>query len=238
VKHIIILLILFSCSAPKNKNHEKELAILYLLNSQGIYDSVECQKSYALNPVYTSGGYAQRFSVDTKQYSTVAITDSTWDISRSFAGFYNPETTQMNSVAGDTLCDYNSRFTRSVKTTNPSTILVSTLGGNDFLKGYDDSLIIATFKDFYTRLKSRFSNSNFVFVQVHPTKLTQVNDRNARISPQLKSNSTAVCWVDPASCFSSPVLDSEFLPGDSIHYSQGSATCIKSKIKSVCGVEY
>lgn len=234
---LILICVFLSCNQPNRDNKNRELLLgLLLINQSGVYDSVECQKHYSLNPIYIGGGYAERFLSDSKQYTNVAITDSTWDISKSFKGFFDPEKTQMNSVSGDTLCDFNSRFRISIKTIKPKNILVSTLGGNDFLRGIEDSIILDTFSDFDKRLRKNFPESNFVYVQVHRTKLSHVNDRVEKVTPKLRSISPNVCWVDPNDCLSNPVLDSEFLPNDSIHYGETVAFCIKSKIKSTCGV--
>lgn len=237
---LFILFLLANCETRNDHNEKKRnfLITLFVLNQPGIYDSVECQKHYTLNPVYVAGGYAQRLQFDTKQYTNVALTDSTWDISRSFSGFFDQEKTQINSVSGDTLCDFNSRFRRSINTSSPQNLIVSTIGGNDFLRGFDDSIIIDTFLDFNSRLASHFPNSKKVFVQVHRTKLSHVNERVERVTPKLKERSPSVCWVDPNDCFSNPVLDSEFLPNDSIHYAKDPAFCIKAKIKAECGVEF
>jgi len=240
-KFLLILFIVFSSSCQPAKKSPKKIDLLLsliVIDQTGLYDTVACQKKYNLNAAYVSGGYAERFSVDLKQYENVAITDSTWDISRNFPSFHNSEITQMNSVAGDTLCDFNSRFRRSIKTLNPKTVIVSSIGGNDFLKGFDDQTITETFQDFYIRLVAKFPTSYFVFVQVHRVKLDHINVEVNRVTPQLKLIAPNVCWVDPSSCFSNPVKDSEFLPGDSIHYSQASALCIKEKIKSTCGVTF
>lgn len=234
---IFLLLFLFSCSNQKDKT--TDYLLLYgIIDQTKIYDLVDCQKSYTMNEVYISGGYAQRFATDLKQYQNVAITDSTWDISKSFPNFFDSNITQMNSTAGDTLCDFNARFTRSIKTINPINIIVSTVGGNDFLSGKDDSTIISTFNDFNFRLKNHFRNSNIIYIKVHRTFLEHINVDVERVTPELMANSLNACWVEPAPCFSKPVKSSEFLPNDKIHYSESAAFCIKREIKNQCGIEF
>lgn len=233
----IILLILSSvfmnCKKEEDKTDEY-LLLLGLASQQGIYDSVECQKHYTMNPVYIPSGSAQKFSSDFKQYKNVWIGDSSVAFSQGFSGFYNPEVTQINAVGGDQLCDYNARFTRSIKTQNPEWIITQTVGGNDFLRQQPDNIIIDTFADYSSRLRERFPNTKFCWVKVHPSTNSYANSARNRLTQIFQTYTKGDKWVNVDACFSDPVTVAQ-LP-DGIHFSEATALCVKNQIQIQCGV--
>ncbi|MCW7459564.1 hypothetical protein ND856_14075 [Leptospira bandrabouensis] len=231
---ISILFFLF-CSPSSNRDKENNLLLLGLihLENSNVYEFATCQTSYQLNPVYVTGGFAEKFITDFKSYETVFFGDSTAAFYSEFPNFLNPATTQINATPGDTLCDYRSRFKKSIRST-PKNIVISTVGGNDLLKEVPNSLIVETFADFHFSLKSYFPFSKISYIEVHPSFIDHVNKERKSITSQMRVHSPDACWVNPDSCFSNPLLTSEML--DSIHPNQGPAFCIKNLILNQCGV--
>jgi hypothetical protein len=223
------------CSQTSDRDKENKLLILGILHYQntGVYDFASCQTNYQLNPAYISGGFAERFITDFKQYKNVFFGDSTASFYSEFPNFLNPNTTQNNATPGDTLCDYRSRFKKSINST-PENIIVSTLGGNDILRQIPNSIIIETFQDFHKSLTSHFPNSKVSYVEVHPTFIDYANAERKTVASQMRAYSSDACWIDPDVCFSNPLLASEML--DQIHPNQGPAFCIKNLLLNNCGV--
>ncbi|TGL06480.1 SGNH/GDSL hydrolase family protein [Leptospira bouyouniensis] len=231
-----LLVFLFSlCSTPSDKNKENDLLILgiILFQNDSVYEFASCQTSYQLNQVYVSGGFAERFITDLKPYKNVFLGDSTASFYSEFPNFIDPKTTQNNATPGDTLCDYRSRFKKSIRSI-PENIVISTAGGNDILKKVSNALIIETFVDFHNSLKSHFPHSKITYVEVHRTFVDYANAERKSIAYQMRAHSPDACWIDPDPCFSNPLLASEML--DTIHPNQGPAFCIKNLIWNQCGV--
>jgi hypothetical protein len=224
---LILFLLLPSCK--KEKANNDYLLLLALANQEGIYDSVECQKHYTMNPAYVISGAAQKFSSDFKQYKNIWIGDS----SVAYAQTTN-EITQINAVGGDKLCDYNARFRKSIKTKDPEFIITQTVGGNDFLTQQGDSIIIDTFADYSTRLRNQFPSSKLCWIKVHPTANSYANSAKDRLTPVFQTYTIADKWAVPDNCFSTPPTQAE-LP-DGIHFSVATATCVKNQIQTQCGV--
>jgi hypothetical protein len=234
----LFLLLFISCGNQDNSKQREQDLIFALLLAQNasVYEQADCQLYYQLNPVYVSGGYAERFISDRKQYENIIVGNSTIDISQKFSNYYNTQATQINAVSGDTLCDYRSRVGKSINSTNPSAIITSTVGGNDLLKSFSNERIVETFRDYHSYLRNRFHSTKLIYIEVHPTFVDKANSNRKVISAQMRALSPDSCWVNPDPCFSNPLLESEML--DSIHYNQASALCIKSLVSSQCGVNF
>lgn len=231
---ISILFFLF-CSPNSNREKENNLFLLGLihLENSNVYEFASCQTSYQLNPVYISGGFAERFLTDFKTYKNVFFGDSTAAFYSEFPNFLDPSTTQNNATPGDTICDYRSRFKKSIRS-RPENIVISTAGGNDLLKKVPNSLIIETFKDFHRSLKLHFPFSKITYIEVHPSFVDYANSERKSIASQMRIHSQDACWITPDSCFSDPLLPSELL--DTIHPNKGPAFCIKNLVLNHCGV--
>ncbi|NCN11244.1 MAG: hypothetical protein GW938_15510 [Leptospira sp.] len=234
---ITLLFFTFCSNQDNSKKRERDLLLgLFLAQNASVYEQADCQLFYTLNPVYVSGGYAERFISDRNQYLNIIVGDSTIDISHKFEGYFNPNLTQINAVSGDTLCDYRSRIGKSINTSNPSIIITSTIGGNDLLRSIPNERIVETFRDYNSNLQTRFPSTKRIYIEVHPTFVDKANLNRKIISAQMRALSQDACWVDPDPCFSSPLLQSEML--DSIHYAKAPALCIKNLVKTNCGGEF
>ncbi len=223
------------CFAKESKETDRNLLLLGILYNQQyqIYEPANCQLSYQLNSSYVPGGFAERFLSDFKQYENSLLGDSTATIYSTFEGFLDTTNTQNNAVPGDMLCDYRSRFKKSIRIA-PKHIVISTVGGNDLLSKRTNSTIIETFDDLHKSLRSWFPNTKLSYVEVHKTFVEYANLNRKIISSAMRTRSQDACWVDPDVCFSNPLSESEML--DAIHPNKTPAVCIKELLRIQCGV--
>ncbi|WCL51434.1 SGNH/GDSL hydrolase family protein [Leptospira sp. GIMC2001] len=232
---VLVLLFIPFCSQRNEKQDRELLLALFLAQNTSVYDQANCQLYYTLNPVYVAGGYAERYMRDLVQYQGASLTDSTWDIARTFDGFYDPLVHQINSVSGDTLCDYVSRFRKSVRTLDPRYLIFTTVGGNDLLRKIPNARISETFGELASAVKNHFPRAQRIYIHVHPTFNEYANQNRKQIANEIEKADPEGCFVNPDPCFSNPLKESEML--DEIHYGRLPALCIKKLIKDQCKVE-
>jgi len=203
----------------------------------------------------------QKNAGDTREYQKLILGDSTMQITSlslmpTLTPFYNDSTTQLLAITGNKLCDmiYQLKF---IKSSNPSTILISSAGGNDalVLKDFkingaeiskDDKIMYIANKgrELFSLVRAKFPNARIAFVALHPSLDDFANEikgaTNQMIGEYVKRDPNA-CWYDPIELFG--VAEGEAARKedmlDTAHYQPGRiGLALKTKLKKVCLIDF
>lgn len=230
---LLCILILISCSVPKEKSPSKTdigIALTFILR---------CKYSGS-NPLFANV-YYDRYSVDYTQYKQLVLGNSVNDIAcNSFTG-YKGEGTGCFPVSGNKLPDMEAQLC-VLNTINPDIIVVESMGGNDLLSQIPDHEVISRGKSLVDSINRKYPSSTKIFVRVHPTRVDYANEHRTKTNSGISDYAVSVGWkvLDPDSCFQ---VDSDGRASqsnllDAIHPNSEAMFCIKNKIKTQYGVSY
>lgn len=243
---ISLLLLVMSCSnlpfEKKQKNdihapHNKQLALLWLLYAP--HGPHNCSF-----PAIPNAGYPVTYKLwmyNTNQYPIITAGDSTFAISSSYAGWLNSNTTVSVAVVGNTLCDMVDQIV-AINAKSPNFIIVSTMGGNDYLQFSTQANVISTAQELIDKLNSTFPNTKIILVGLHPSLNSYANANkdasNTAISAYLTANIPAArrCFYDPMPLFGVGVGQAApaSMMMDSVHYNFAMSFSIKYAIQTNC----
>lgn len=235
---------LFSCQSGGRDAREIRLVRLseaVVIAQAGSVDSDACAAWTPLNGIYFPEKY-NLINVDWTRYQNVILGDSTLDISCRYPGWFNPQTTQCDAVAGNTLCDMSIQM-RAVHSPDPAAVVIGTAGGNDILKGVPAASIGQTAALFIQKVRTRWPAARIVMLSAHPTLVTSANAVAVTTNADIKSNLAGysnTCWIDTRLLFAGPPAvgsvpaASDML--DSIHYAENISIAVKSAVQGQCGV--
>ncbi len=219
-----------------------------MLASPILDTSVTCtfpQSNNSDNFVYGTLGYWPTYSTVTQQYKNIVIGDSTMDISKSTAGWYDPTITYVYSVSGNRFCDMTRQWIPQSRQTNVQVVIIGTAGGNDLLQNENLTEIVNNGKILINKVRSQWPSAKIVMIAIHPTQVSSANTNkpttNNAIQTYLNGMSNT-CFYDPWPLFTGvtnntmAAQSSDML--DSIHYNSSMALKIKTALNTNCGITF
>lgn len=237
---LTILLVVNCVQHQSNKKKNYSIAISYFFLNKPIEPKCVIDQ---YNPSYYATNYMPTYSIDRNKYTNVVIGDSTIDIPFRNGYAYNTSTTKMVAVSGNTLCDMYNQFDTSIPNENfPTNFIISSLGGNDYLRGISDSDILNNFKFMFSKIQERKPSGKIVLIGVHPTLIDSINKRKDANNKTLKdyalSQNSNVCYIEPMDSTgktSGQLADVNQML-DNIHMTVSLSSTIFDTIPSKCGV--
>lgn len=229
-----IILILLSCAKDK-KHHERLLNDLMIVELYQRIKPMSCRDSYGQpNTLLNFSEYYTKFT-NTNTYTNIILGDSTMDISTRYEGFLSSHSYSL-AIGGNTACDVLEQLAIvNVKTEN---VMYSTNDGNGGLRSIDINTIRKTNNDVINTIRTKFNPKVIVVILLHPTMLSNFEEKRITINNNFIIDNTGVCYILPDNLFTlvnGIATEKDML--DSIHYNKDVSFKIKELVKEKCNIE-
>lgn len=203
----------------------------------------DCYKSgyYKINPNLLSA--LPLLGADVEDYETVIIGDSVMLINETSPNFIeNRSKVQLGAIADSTSCDFQLELFFINSGPNVKYVIIGTMGGNDIRFNVPEAVILKSEFELLTRLRVKFPNAKFVYIQIHPTQIEAINKKAQKLSLSIFPWIGEGCWINPAKLFldldplpASPVF---YFPNDDLHYTPYISQGIKNMIINQCKINF
>jgi len=233
IKKIFLILLLILASCQKSEPHPTKQDWIIALTA--LYYNVDdiCIREYgSISPLGVH--YATNlFSGYPTTCENIIIGNSTMDIGRQVANFYDPNKTNNYGIGGNTACDMllQMQFIRC----NPKNVIIASADGNGVLRGVPPEVSKNTIQKIINKSKERW-DAKVILVGIHPIKLVEGNQKKNQVNTLVRNISD--CYIDMVALFG--VGENDLAPDslmtDQIHYKEPIYTNLKNKILTQCGV--
>lgn len=229
---IVLLALSLSFCTPKEKSPSDEAILISLL---GIYYNVPDECVYEYGTVSPLGAFykVNLFDSYPKTCKNAIIGNSTQDIGRQIADYYDPSITNNYGIGGNTACDMLIQM--EMIECHPENVIIATADGNGVLRNVPSQISIKTVNKIIVRAKQKW-NANVVLVGIHPVQNESANKRKNAVNEGVRS--LPDCFIDMVGLFGVGINDpppASYM-ADPIHYKEPIYTNLKNKILTQCGV--